>query len=45
LVPIAQMGFIIAALLGIFVLRERVTIRKAVGLVSALAALAVLAKS
>ena len=45
LVPIAQMGFIIAALLGIFILCERVTIRKAVGLVSALAALAVLAKS
>ena len=45
LVPIAQMGFIIAALLGISILRERVTIRKAVGLVSALAALAVLASS
>ena len=45
LVPIAQMGFIIAALLGIFILREQVTIRKVVGLVSALAALAVLAKS
>ena len=45
LVPIAQMGFIIAALLGISILRERVTIRKAVGLVSALAALAVLATS
>jgi drug/metabolite transporter (DMT)-like permease len=45
LVPIAQMGFIIAALLGILILRERVTIRKVVGLVSALAALAVLAKS
>jgi uncharacterized membrane protein len=45
LVPIAQIGFIIAALLGIFILRERVTIRKVVGLVSALAALAVLAKS
>ena len=45
LVPIAQMGFIIAALLGIFILRERVTIRKVVGLVLALAALAVLAKS
>ena len=45
LIPIAQMGFIIAALLGIFILRERVTIRKVVGLVSALAALAVLAKS
>jgi uncharacterized membrane protein len=42
-VPIAQMGFIIAALLGISVLRERVTIHKAIGLVSALAALAVLA--
>jgi uncharacterized membrane protein len=45
LVPIAQMGFIIAALLGILILRERVTIRKVVGLVSALAALAVLANS
>ena len=45
LVPIAQMGFIIAALLGIFILRERVTIRKVVGLVLALAALAVLVKS
>jgi drug/metabolite transporter (DMT)-like permease len=45
LVPIAQMGFIVAALLGIFVLRERITARKAVGLASALAALAVLAGS
>jgi uncharacterized membrane protein len=45
LVPIAQMGFIIAALLGIFVLHEPVTIRKAVGLASALAALTVLAAS
>jgi uncharacterized membrane protein len=45
LVPIAQMGFIVAALLGIFILRERVTVRKAIGLVSALAALAVLARS
>jgi len=44
-VPIAQMGFIVAALLGVFVLRERVTVRKAIGLVSALAALAVLAGS
>ncbi len=43
LVPIAQMGFIVAALLGIFILREPVTVRKAIGLVSALAALAVLA--
>jgi len=45
LVPIAQMGFIVAALLGIFVLRERITARKTVGLASALAALAVLAGS
>jgi uncharacterized membrane protein len=45
LVPITQMGFIVAALLGIFVLRERITLRKAVGLASALAALAVLAGS
>jgi len=45
LVPIAQMGFIVAALLGIIILRERVTVRKAIGLVSALAALAVLALS
>ena len=45
LVPIAQMGFIVAALLGIFILRERVTVRKAIGLSSALAALAVLAGS
>jgi|SRR5271166_1038658 len=45
LVPIAQMGFIVAALLGIFILREPVTVRKAIGLVSALAALAVLAWS
>ena len=45
LVPIAQMGFIIAALLGIFVLHERITVRKTIGLVSALAALGVLAAS
>ncbi|MFL5073198.1 MAG: hypothetical protein ACJ8D9_26760, partial [Xanthobacteraceae bacterium] len=45
LVPIAQMGFIVAALLGIFLLRERVTTRKAFGLASALAALAMLAGS
>jgi uncharacterized membrane protein len=44
-VPIAQMGFVIAALLGIFVLHERVTVRKVIGLVSALGALAVLASS
>jgi uncharacterized membrane protein len=45
LVPIAQMGFLVAALLGIFFLRERVTLRKAAGLGCALAALAVLAFS
>lgn len=45
LVPIAQMGFIVAALLGIFALRERVTLRKAAGLAAAIAALAVLAFS
>jgi drug/metabolite transporter (DMT)-like permease len=45
LVPIAQMGFIVAALLGILILRERVTVRKAIGLAAALAALAVLAVS
>ena len=45
LVPIAQMGFIVAALLGIFVLRERITVRKAIGLAAALAALGVLAAS
>jgi drug/metabolite transporter (DMT)-like permease len=45
LVPIAQMGFIVAALLGILVLRERVTVRKAIGLAAALAALGVLAAS
>jgi len=44
-VPIAQMGFVIAVLLGIFVLHERVTVRKVIGLASALAALAVLASS
>ncbi len=43
LVPIAQMGFIVAALLGIALLREPLTARKAVGLAAALAALAVLA--
>jgi drug/metabolite transporter (DMT)-like permease len=45
LVPIAQMGFVVAALLGIFILREDVTLRKVIGLVMALAALAVLAAS
>jgi len=45
LVPIAQMGFVVAALLGIFILRERVTVRKMIGLATALAALAALAAS
>jgi drug/metabolite transporter (DMT)-like permease len=45
LVPITQMGFIVAALLGIVILRERVTVRKALGLGLALAALAALAGS
>ena len=45
LVPIAQMGFIVAALLGVFILREAITVRKATGLACALAALAVLAAS
>jgi drug/metabolite transporter (DMT)-like permease len=45
LVPITQMGFIVAALLGIVILRERVTVRKAIGLGLALAALAALAAS
>jgi uncharacterized membrane protein len=43
LVPIAQMGFVVAALLGIFMLGERVTTRKVIGLAMGLAALAVLA--
>jgi uncharacterized membrane protein len=45
LVPIAQMGFIVAAVLGIVVLREPVSLRKALGLAAAAAALAVLAAS
>jgi drug/metabolite transporter (DMT)-like permease len=45
LVPIAQMGFVVAALLGIFVLREPVTARKMIGLATALAGLAALAAS
>jgi len=42
LVPIAQMGFIIAALLGVFILGERITVRKTIGLVLALAGLVAL---
>lgn len=42
-VPIAQMGFVVTALLGFVVLGERFTARKGVGIVAALAALACLA--
>ena len=43
-VPIAQMGFVVTALLGFFLLRERFTARKGTGLIAALAALSSLAK-
>jgi drug/metabolite transporter (DMT)-like permease len=43
IVPIAQMGFVVTALLGFFLLREPFTLRKGAGLVAALAALASLA--
>jgi len=43
LVPIAQMGFVVPAALGMLVLREPMTARKAAGLVAALGALAALA--
>jgi uncharacterized membrane protein len=42
-VPIAQMGFVVTALLGFLFLRESFTARKGAGLVAALAALACLA--
>lgn len=42
-VPIAQMGFVVTALLGFAFLRERFTARKGVGIACALAALASLA--
>ena len=42
-VPIAQMGFVVTALLGFAFLSERFTARKGVGIVAALAALASLA--
>ena len=45
IVPIAQMGFVVATLLGFFALHERITLRKALGLASAFAALTVLAGS
>ena len=43
-VPIAQMGFVVTALLGFAFLRERFTARKGVGIACALAALASLAR-
>jgi drug/metabolite transporter (DMT)-like permease len=43
LVPIAQMGFVVPAALGIVVLHEPMTARKAAGLAAALATLAVMA--
>jgi len=42
-VPIAQMGFGVTALLGFIFLREKFTARKGAGLIAALAALASLA--
>lgn len=41
-VPIAQMGFVIAAILGVILFRERVTTRKAAGLAAACLALLLL---
>jgi drug/metabolite transporter (DMT)-like permease len=43
MVPIAQMGFVVTALLGFLFLREPFTLRKGAGLVAAVAALASLA--
>jgi len=45
LVPISQMGFVVTAVIGVVVLREPFTARKAAGIACALAALASLAKS
>jgi drug/metabolite transporter (DMT)-like permease len=45
LVPVAQMGFVVTAVLGIVFLRESFTLRKGAGLVAALAALVCLARS
>lgn len=42
-VPIAQMGFVITALLGFAFLRERFSVRKGIGILAALAALGSLA--
>jgi len=44
IVPIAQMGFVVTALLGFFLLREPFTARKGAGLAAAIAALASLAR-
>jgi drug/metabolite transporter (DMT)-like permease len=44
IVPIAQMGFVVTALLGFFLLREPLTLRKGIGLATALGALASLAR-
>jgi drug/metabolite transporter (DMT)-like permease len=44
IVPIAQMGFVVTALLGFVFLREPFTLRKGAGLIAALAALASLAR-
>jgi drug/metabolite transporter (DMT)-like permease len=43
LIPIAQMGFVVTAALGIVVLHEPLTLRKGIGLAAALAALGALA--
>src|SRR5438874_1974892 len=43
-VPVAQMGFVVTAVLGFFFLREPFTARKCAGLAAALAALASLAR-
>jgi len=43
-VPVAQLGFVVTALLGFLLLREPFTARKGAGLAAALAALASLAK-
>jgi drug/metabolite transporter (DMT)-like permease len=43
LVPITQMGFVVTAALGVVLLHEPVTVRKAAGLAAAVVALAVLA--
>ena len=45
LVPVAQMGFVFTALLGVFVFGETLTVRKRVGLLVAVAALGLFAVS